>query len=184
MSKLSLIGVSEIQTMIIEMRGQRVILDSDLARLYQVPTRRLMEQVKRNIKRFPSDFMFQLIKEEWHFLKSQIATSERIPEKKRKLPYVFTRNGANMVCTVLKSSIAVQRSIQIMRAFSALEEAMSKRKRMLARSPDVLRKLSTHSRAIMHLFQKDKVKTKEIGKIRKIINEMIKLLQEMVAESL
>jgi hypothetical protein len=184
MSKLSLVGVSEIRSLIIELRGQKVILDSDLAMLYQVSTRRLMEQVKRNIKRFPSDFMFQLTKDEWAFLKSQIATSGRISEQKKKLPYVFSRNGANMVCTVLKSTIAVQRSIQIMRAFSALEEVMSKRKKVLTKSPDVLSKLSTHSRAIMHLFQKDKIKTKEIRKIKKIINEMIKLLQKMVFQSL
>ena len=71
-----------------------------------------------------------------------------------------------------------------MRAFSALEEVMSKRKKVLTKSPDVLSKLSTHSRAIMHLFQKDKIKTKEIRKIKKIINEMIKLLQKMVFQSL
>ena len=71
-----------------------------------------------------------------------------------------------------------------MRAFSALEEVMSKKKRMLTKSPDVLSKLSTHSRAIMHLFQKDKIKTKEISKVKKIIKEMIELLQKMVMESL
>ena len=89
-----------------------------------------------------------------------------------------------MLSAILRSPIAIQRSIQIMRAFSALEEVMSKSKKMPAKSPDVLSKLSTHSRAIMHLFRKDKIKAKEIGKIKKIIREMIKLLQEMVAESL
>ena len=75
MSKIDFVGVAEIQAMIIELRGQRVVLDSDLARLYQIPTKRLIEQVKRNIKRFPADFMFQLSKDEWNFLKSQFATS-------------------------------------------------------------------------------------------------------------
>jgi len=184
MSKLSLVGVSEIQGMIIELRGQRVILDTDLAVLYQVSTKRLMEQVKRNIKRFPSDFMFRLTKDEWAFLKSQIATSGRISKQKKKIPYVFTRNGANMVSAILKSPIAIQRSIQIMRAFTTMEEIMSKRKESPIKSPDVLNKLSTHSRAIMHLFQKDKIKTKEIGKVKDIIKEMIKLLQKIVIDSM
>jgi len=85
MSKL--IRVPMIQSMIIELREERVILDSDLAMLYQVPTKVLNQAVKRNKKRFPSDFMFQLTKEEYNFLKSQIVTSERIPEKKRKLSH-------------------------------------------------------------------------------------------------
>jgi hypothetical protein len=182
MSKL--IKVPMIQSMIIELRGKRVILDSDLAMLYQVSTRRLMEQVKRNLERFPSDFMFQLTKDEWSFLKSQIATSERIPEKKRKIPYVFTRNGANMVSTVLRSPVAVQRSIQIMRAFSALEVAISRKRKTLTQSPDVLNKLSTHSRAIMRLFQESKLNSKQIAKVRKIQKEMISLMQRMVIASL
>ncbi|MFH1575972.1 MAG: ORF6N domain-containing protein [Candidatus Margulisiibacteriota bacterium] len=182
MAKSTLVGVSEIQTMIIELRGHRVILDKDLAKLYSVPTKRLIEQVKRNQERFPSDFIFQLTDNEFEFLRSQFATSSW--GGRRYLPYAFTRNGANMVCAILKSPIAIQRSIQIMRAFSVLEEVLSKKKRIVTRSPNVLNKLSTHSRAIMHLFQKDKVKTKEIGKIKKIIHEMIKLLQKMVVESL
>ena len=184
MVKTNLIGVSEIQTMIIELRGQRVILDSDLAHLYQVSTGRLMEQVNRNIKRFPSDFMFKLTKEEWHFLRSQFAIfGKKVPAKKY-LPHVFTRNGANMVSAVLRSPIAVQRSIQIMRAFSTLEEILSKNRKITAESPKVLDKLSAHSRAIMHLFQKDKIKTKEISKIKVVINEMIEMLQKIVVESL
>lgn len=178
-----LMGVSEIQGMIIELRGRRVMLDSDLAMLYQVPTKRLMEQVKRNIKRFPPDFMFQLTRDEWFFQKSQIATSERIPVSKKKIPFVFTRNGANMVSSILKSSIAIQRSIQIMRAFSALEEIIGRNKKALTQSPDVLNKLSIHGKAIMHLFQKDKIKSKEIKKVKKIISEMIGLLQKMVFKS-
>jgi len=178
MNKLT--GVSEIQNMIIELRGQRVMLDTDLATLYQVSTKRLMEQVKRNIRRFPPDFLFQLTREEWYFQKSQIATSGRIHVSKKKIPFVFTRNGANMVCTVLRTPIAIQRSIQIMRAFSTLEEIMGEKKKIMAKSPEILNKLSIHSRAIMHLFQKDKVKAKELEKVKKIINEIIGLLQKMV----
>ena len=82
-----LIRLSEIQGMIVELRGQRVILDSDLAMLYQVPAKRLMEQVRRNIKRFPQDFMFRLTKDEWHFLRSQIATFGGKALAKKYLPY-------------------------------------------------------------------------------------------------
>lgn len=183
MSKLSLIGVSEIQAMIIELRGHRVILDKNLAMLYGVSTGALIQAVKRNKKRFPSDFMFQLNDNETELLVSQNV----IPHKKHfggRNPYVFTRNGANMVCTVLKSRIAVRRSIQIMRAFSVLEEIMGRRKKALTKSPDVLDKLSIHSRAIMHLFQKDKIKTKEIKKIKKIIHEMIDLLRNIVIKAI
>lgn len=183
MSKLSFVGVSEIQAMITELRGHKVILDKDLAMLYGVSTRVLIQAIKRNKERFPADFMFQLSENEADSLVSQNV----IPHKKYfggRNPYVFTRNGANMVCTVLKSRIAIQRSIQIMRAFSVLEEVLSKKKSLVAKSPKILDKLSTHSRAIMHLFQKDRIKTKEIGKIKKIINEMIKLLQKIVVESL
>ncbi len=169
--------------MIIELRGKRVIIDRDLANIYKVSTKRLNEQVKRNVERFPSDFMFQLTEEE---KEEVVAICDHLKDLKfsSQFPYAFTRNGANMLSAVLRSPIAVQRSIQIMRAFSALEEVMSKRRRTLTKSPDVLSRLSMHSRAIMHLFQKDKIKTKEIGKIKKIINEMIKLLQKMLMESL
>ncbi|MFC1510910.1 ORF6N domain-containing protein [Candidatus Margulisiibacteriota bacterium] len=179
-----LIKVPMIQSMIIELRGKRVILDSDLAILYQVSTRRLMEQVKRNIKRFPQDFMFQLTREEWAFLKSQIATSERIPEKKRKLPYVFTRNGANMVCTVLRSPIAIQRSIQIMRAFTTLEETFSRKRKKAIQSPKIIQKLSTHSRAVMRLFQETNVNNKATKKVISLQEKMIKLMRQIVIASL
>ncbi|MEA3493081.1 MAG: ORF6N domain-containing protein [Candidatus Margulisiibacteriota bacterium] len=184
MKKANLVGISEIKEMIIEFRGKRVILDSDLAMLYQVPTKRLIEQVKRNIDRFPSDFMFKLTREEWGFLRSQFATFGRKLYLKRYLPYVFTRNGANMVSAILKSSIAVQRSIQIIRAFTALEGVLGIAKGKLTESPDVLNKLSVHSRAIMQLFQKDKMKNKEIKKVRKVLNEMIDMLKKKVFEEL
>ena len=175
--------VSEIRAIIIELRGKKVIVDRDLAKVYRVPTKRLNEQVRRNIKRFPADFMFQLTEEE----KEQVvANCDHLKALKysSQLPFVFTRNGANMLSALLRSSIAIQRSIQIMRAFSALEEAVSKRKKMLTKSPDVLRRLSTHSKAIMHLFQKDKTKGKQIKIIKDIQEKIIRLLQQMVIASL
>lgn len=170
--------------MIIELRGKRVIIDSDLAALYQVPTKRLMQQVKRNSQRFPVDFMFQLTREEWLFLKSQFATSGKFSVQKKKLPYVFTRNGANMVSAILKSSVALQRSIQIMRAFSALEEIISSKRNLLKTTPDINKKLATHSKAIMHLFRKDNVKSGQIETLSRIQNEVINLLQQIVMSSL
>ncbi len=182
MSGSGLIGVSEVKEKIIELRGQKILLDNDLAALYAVSSKRLIEQVKRNKERFPSDFMFQLTKEELEFLRSQYATSSW--GGRRYLPYAFTRNGANMISAVLKSRIAIQRLIQIMRAFSAIEEIVSRSKQATTKSPNVLNKLSAHSKAIMHLFQKDKVKTKELTKVKKVINEMIELLQKIVIDSL
>lgn len=107
-----------IQSKIYEIRGQRVMLDFDLAELYQVETRRLNEAVKRNIKRFPDDFMFQLTVDEWKILKSQFATSSW--GGTRKLPYAFTEQGLAMLSGVLNSEIAIQVNINIMRAFVAM----------------------------------------------------------------
>jgi hypothetical protein len=176
----SLIGVTEIKEMIIEFRRQKVILDRDVAVLYGIPTRALIQAVKRNRGRFPHDFMFQLNDNERDFLVSQNVIPKHIKYLGGRNPYVFTRNGANMLSAVLRSPIAVKRSIQIMRAFSALEEMMSRQNKLVSGSPMVLDKLSTHSRAIMHLFQRDKVNTKEVAKVRKIVNEMIEALQQMV----
>lgn len=104
-----------IQSKIYEIRGQRVMLDFDLAELYQVETRRLNEAVKRNIKRFPKDFMFQLNVDEWIILKSQFATSRW--GGTRKLPYAFTEQGLAMLSGVLNSDIAIQVNINIIACF-------------------------------------------------------------------
>ena len=106
--------------MIYIVRGQKVMLDSDLATLYGVETRRLNEQVKRNIDRFPDDFMIQLTKEEYEALKSQIATSKKGRGGKQKLPMVFTENGLAMLSGVLNSKRAIQVNISIMRLFTKL----------------------------------------------------------------
>jgi hypothetical protein len=180
MSKL--MKVEAIKGLILEFRGQQVMIDRDLAILYEVPTRVLIQAVKRNKQRFPKDFIFQLNDHEVNWLVSQNV----IPHIKYfggRNPYVFTRNGANMLSAILKSTKAVKRSIQIMRAFSALEEAMSRKKKVLATSPEIMRRLSVHSRAIMYLFQKDKIKTSEIEKTKKIQEEMITLIQQIISRS-
>jgi hypothetical protein len=112
-----------IERRILLVRGQRVMLDSDLADLYGVSTKRLNEQVRRNIRRFPADFMFQLSSDEAAALRSQSATLEAGRGKYRKyLPYVFTEQGVAMLSSVLNSERAVQVNIEIMRAFVRLKE--------------------------------------------------------------
>lgn len=114
------IQLDQIQNMIYVIRGQKVMLDSDLAKLYGVETRRLNEQVRRNLDRFPEDFLFQLTSEEYEFLKSQIATSKAGRGGKQKQPLVFTENGVAMLSSVLTSKQAVQVNIAIMRIFTKL----------------------------------------------------------------
>lgn len=112
-----------IQSKIYEIRGQRVMLDFDLATLYQVETRVLNQAVKRNIKRFPSDFMFQLTPDEWVILKSQFVISSW--GGTRKLPFAFTEQGLAMLSGVLNSDIAIQVNINIMRAFVAVRQMLA-----------------------------------------------------------
>jgi len=105
------------------LRGKQIMLDSDLAELYQVETKVLNQAVKRNIERFPEDFMFQFSEDEFKNLKSQFVTSSLEQHGgRRKLPYAFTENGVYMLSAVLKSSIAVEVSIEIMRTFTRLRE--------------------------------------------------------------
>ena len=109
-----------IQSKIYEIRGQQVMIDKDLAGLYQVEVKRLNESVKRNLKRFPEDFMFQLTTEEWLNLKSQFATSSW--GGTRKLPYAFTELGVSMLSSILNSELAIEVNINIMRAFVAMRQ--------------------------------------------------------------
>ena len=105
------------------LRGKQIMLDEDLAEMYQVETRVLNQAVQRNIERFPNDFMFQLSKEEYTNLKSQFVTSSLQEHGgRRKLPYAFTENGVYMLSAVLKSKVAIDVSIEIMRTFTKLRE--------------------------------------------------------------
>ena len=103
--------IQSIQNRIYEIRGERVMLDFDLAAIYEVPTKALNQGVKRNLKRFPEDFMFQLTEKEWENLKSQNATSSWGGRRKR--PYAFTEHGVLMLSSVLNSDRAIQVNIQI-----------------------------------------------------------------------
>ncbi len=128
----NLVPTEVIATKILIIRGKRVMIDSDLAMLYEVKTKRLNEQVTRNLRRFPEDFMFQLTKEELLNLKSHFATSSW--GGIRKLPRVFTQEGVAMLSSVLNSKRAIMVNIQIMRAFSQL-------RRMLLTNKDLRHKI-------------------------------------------
>ena len=112
-----------IQNSIYEIRGYRVMLDFDLAELYQVSTKALKQAVKRNLQRFPDDFMFELKNEEWEILRSQIVTSRW--GGTRYMPFAFTEQGVAMLSSVLRSEIAIEVNISIMRAFVALRQYTS-----------------------------------------------------------
>lgn len=135
--------LDNIRNKIYEIRGQKVMLDRDLAALYGVETRHLNQSVKRNIERFPEDFMFQLTKGEWEILKSQIVTSNLINNQidsnwksqivtsnsikmgVRKMPYAFTELGVAMLSSVLNSPLAINTNIEIMRAFVSFRHVMA-----------------------------------------------------------
>ena len=116
------------ESLIYELRGYKVMLDFDLAALYGVETKRLKEQVRRNISRFPKDFMFELNSEEFIYLRSQIATSKR--GGTRYAPMVFTEHGVSMLSTVLNSDKAIKINIEIMRAFSKYRALLSESKEL------------------------------------------------------
>lgn len=117
--------VEHIKNCIYEIRGQRVMLDRDLAELYGVETRVLNQAVKRNIERFPEDFMFIMSEEEMNIWKSQIVMTNSIKMGLRRSPFVFTELGIAMLSSVLKSDAAIQVNINIMRAFVAIRQAMN-----------------------------------------------------------
>lgn len=136
----SIEGTERIEGSILIMRGQKVMLDSDLAELYGVTTKRLNEQVRRNFDRFPEDFMFRLSAEEAESLRSQFATLKGGRGHHRKyLPYAFTEHGAVMLASVLNSPIAIEASIRVVRAFVRLRSILAAHKE-LARRLEALEK--------------------------------------------
>jgi len=132
-------------------RGQRVMFDSDLAKIYGVTTMRLNEQLRRNKKRFPSDFAFQLTREEFTNLISQFAIS-RSHGGRRKLPWAFTEHGAIMLASVLNSAVAIDASVRVVRAFVRLREIISANAELAAKFAQLERRLDSHDEAIAQLF--------------------------------
>lgn len=142
------------------LRSKKVMLDKDLAQLYKVPTKRLNEQVKRNIKRFPEDFMFQLTWEEAKSLRPQIATlNNRLNIESRRgkhikyLPNVFTEQGIAMLSSVLNSERAIQVNIVIMRVFVRLREIIATHKELFIRVKDLEKKMGEHDSYIYSILQ-------------------------------
>ncbi|MDD5308982.1 MAG: ORF6N domain-containing protein [Deltaproteobacteria bacterium] len=138
---------------IILLRGHKVIIDEILAALYGVTTKRLNEQVRRNLERFPPDFMFQLTAEEHASLRSQFATLETGRGRHRKyLPFVFTEHGAIMAASVLNSPKAIEMSILVVRAFVKIRSILATHRQLATKLGELERKLSTHDRHIVVLF--------------------------------
>jgi hypothetical protein len=151
MSKTSL--AVPVESRIIALRHQKVILDTDLAELYGVPVKRLNEQVKRNQERFPADFMFRLNAEEGESLRSQIATSKSGRGGRRYAPYAFTEHGAIMAATVLNSDRAVEMSVFVVRAFVRLREVLAANQQLASKIDELEQRLDTHDASIQELIE-------------------------------
>jgi len=143
--------VASIESAIYLLRGQRVMLDSDLAAIYGTTTMRLNEQFKRNRKRFPDDFAFVLTREEFTILISQNAIS-RSHGGRRTLPIAFTEHGAIMLASVLNSEIAVQASVRVVRAFVRLREMVAANAQLASKLEELEGRLDSHDEAIVDLF--------------------------------
>ncbi|GAB1468916.1 ORF6N domain-containing protein [Candidatus Cloacimonadota bacterium] len=157
-----------IENQILDIRGQKVILDVDLARLYGVETKRLNQQVKRNLERFPIDFVFRLTEDEMLSLKLQNATSNR--GGRRTLPYAFTEHGAIMAASVLNTPKAVETSIYIVRAFIKMRTYFAQHKELADKVNELEAKIGKHDAlivnivtAIKQLMEPPKPQKKEIG---------------------
>jgi hypothetical protein len=149
------VPVELIERRIYVIRGRKVMLDSDLAELYGVPPKRLNEQVRRNLRRFPSDFMYQLTPEEASSLRSQIATLKKggRGSHRKYLPYVFTEQGVAMLSSVLNSERAIQVDITIMRAFVKLREILSTHKALARKLAELEGKVGRHDKEIQAIFE-------------------------------
>jgi hypothetical protein len=149
---LELMAAPGIEKRIFAVRGRQVLLDEDLADLYGVETKRLIEQVKRNLDRFPEDFMFQLDNEEAAALRSQIATSSTGRGGRRYAPYVFTEQGVAMLSSVLRSKRAIAVNIEIMRAFVELRRVASSYAGFKKRLEQLERRMGEHDDQLGQIF--------------------------------
>ncbi|MCK9460189.1 MAG: ORF6N domain-containing protein [Proteobacteria bacterium] len=152
MKKLITGPLDPIERTIFTLRGVKVMLDADLAELYGVKTHRLNEQVKRNLVRFPADFMFQLTPEEHESLISQFAISNEGRGGRRSSPFAFTEHGALMAASVLNSSRAIEISIFVVRAFTKLKRFVDAHQDLADKLAELERKLETHDEQIIDLL--------------------------------
>jgi hypothetical protein len=166
----AVIPLGRIERCIFLIRGEKVMIDADLAEFYGVQTRRLNEQVQRNKSRFPEDFMFQLNRGEFEDLKSHFATSSSGWGGRRKLPYAFTEHGAIMAASVLSSPRAVEVSVFIVRAFIKLRQTLAGTKELARQLEHLERKLAQHDRQILNIIQavKELLSPKKVPPKRRI----------------
>ena len=159
-TKISVIPRQPVEHLIRIIRGQRIILDADLAKVYGVTTTRLNQQVKRNADRFPEDFAFQLTADEFAGLMLQIATSKKGRGGRRKLPLAFTEHGAIMAANVLNSPRAVQMSVFVVRAFVKMREVLAQNGPLAEKLAELERRLTgrldVHEKAIVHILDEIK----------------------------
>jgi hypothetical protein len=155
MKEISVVTTTEfIATKILFLKGERVLLDADLARLYGVETRALKQAVRRNIERFPNDFLFELSKEEWDSLRSQIVTLERGRGKYSKYPpFAFTEQGVAMLSGILNSKRAIETNIAIMRTFVALRRIMQSNKELAEKIRQLERKYDQRFKIVFDTIQ-------------------------------
>ncbi|WP_290798985.1 ORF6N domain-containing protein [Flavihumibacter sp. UBA7668] len=146
----TLVAEQKILNRIYAVRGQKIMLDEDLAAMYNVETKRLNEQVKRNLKRFPKDFMFTLTKKEFDNLKSQSATSSW--GGRRTLPYAFTEQGVAMLSSILNSDVAIEVNIKIIRVFTKLREHALTQKEILLQLSKLEKEVKGNSKDIENIF--------------------------------
>ena len=155
------VPVQYIERRIYLIRGHKVMLDADLAELYGVPTRELNQQVQRNRKRFPEDFMFQLTKAEAEVLRSQFVISKLSRGGRRYLPYAFTEPGVAMLSSVLNSERAIEVNITIMRVFIRLRQILETNEELNRKFAAVIRKLSVHDKYFRVVFDELKRLTEQ-----------------------
>jgi hypothetical protein len=142
-----------LETRIFMVRGRSVMLDSDLAKIYGVSTSQLNQQFRRNESRFPKDFAFQLTQQEFAGLMSQIVISKKTGRGgTRKLPIVFTEHGAIMLASVLNSKVAVAASVNVVRAFVSMREAISRNKKLAEKFAEIEGRLDGHDETLTELF--------------------------------
>jgi hypothetical protein len=152
MAKTAMVVASKVDSKIFVLRGQRVILDRDLAELYGVQVRHLNQQAKRNAKRFPPAFRFQLSPHEWKILRSQNVISSEGHGGTRYLPYAFTEHGAIMAATVLNSERAIEMSVFVVLAFVRMRRAIAGNRNVLTKLGELERRLEGHDTDIQDLM--------------------------------
>jgi len=162
----------QIQNIIYEIRGQKIMLDRDLAELYEIELKVLNQAVKRNLERFPVDFMFRITQNEWDYLRSQIVTANKSLSKIRFLPFAFTEHGVLMLSNVLNSTKAINMSIQIIRVFDKL------RKYALNQKPNNIQIEDLRKLLMLHIENNDQKFSEHEEAINKIIRALNNLIEK------